>query len=274
MLLKNKIAVVYGAGGSIGGAVARAFAQEGAYVYLTGHHRSSLQKVFDAIKTSGGTAEMAEINALDEDAIKKFLDTVIKNKRSLDISFCAIGLQDMHGVALVEMSLDDFMRPIDIAMRSQFLTATAAGRVMMKQRSGVILSITATPGGMTYPLVGGFGATCVAIEAFSKQLACELGPHGVRVVTMRSAGSPDSSVFIEAIEKEDKHKESFVKKIENDTMLKRLPHTNDIANLAVFLASDKASSITGTTADISCGTTNALNYQFLKIPFHNSFVEA
>jgi len=72
---------------------------------------------------------------------------------------------------------------------------------MAKQKSGVILSLTATPGGIGYPMVGGFGPACCAIEAFSRNLASELGPHGVRVVNLRSAGSHDSRPFREALEK-------------------------------------------------------------------------
>ncbi|MCF7220734.1 SDR family oxidoreductase [Marilutibacter chinensis] len=64
----------------------------------------------------------------------------------------------------------------------------------------MILSLTATPGGIGYPNVGGFGPACCAIESFSCDLASELGPHGVRVTNIRYAGSPDSRVFREAVE--------------------------------------------------------------------------
>lgn len=87
------------------------------------------------------------------------------------------------------------------AMETQFITATAAARVMVKQRSGVILSLTATPGGIGYANVGGFGPACCAIEGLSRDLGAELGLYGVRVVNIRSAGSPDSRVFKEALER-------------------------------------------------------------------------
>jgi NAD(P)-dependent dehydrogenase (short-subunit alcohol dehydrogenase family) len=146
-------------------------------------------------------------------------------------------------------------------MRSHFLTATAAGRIMMNQRSGVILSVTAMPGGIGYPYTAGFAPACAALESFSRNLAAELGTYGVRVVNIRSGGSPDSQVFRQAIERNPKEMEAVLRGMENDTMLKRLPLMNEIANTAVFLASDFAKSITGVTIDVTGGTTAGLNYR-------------
>jgi enoyl-[acyl-carrier-protein] reductase (NADH) len=152
-------------------------------------------------------------------------------------------------------------------METQFITCTAAGRIMKQQRSGVILSLTATPGGIGYPNVGGFGPACCAIESFSRDLASELGPHGVRVVNIRSAGSPDSRVFKEALAEGGDRARDFIDKIQDDTMLKQLPLMEDIANAAVFLASPMAGKITGVTVDVTCGTTSALNYKIPPIAF-------
>jgi enoyl-[acyl-carrier-protein] reductase (NADH) len=138
---------------------------------------------------------------------------------------------------------------------------------MKEQGSGVILSLTATPGGIGYANVGGFGPACCAIESFSRDLGSELGPYGVRVVNIRSAGSPDSKVFKDAIEQGGEKVKEFIKKIEDDTMLKRMPLMEDIANTAVFLVSDLAGKITGCTVDVTCGTTNALNYKVTPIAF-------
>jgi NAD(P)-dependent dehydrogenase (short-subunit alcohol dehydrogenase family) len=152
-------------------------------------------------------------------------------------------------------------------METQFITACAAGRVMMKQQSGVILSITATPGAIGYPLVGGFGPACCAIEGFSRDLAVELGPYNVRVINIRSAGSPDSKPFRDALASMPEFASTFIRKLEEDTMLKKLPMMEDIANTASFLASDMAGKITGVTVDVTAGTTNGLNYKTPYIPF-------
>jgi 3-oxoacyl-[acyl-carrier protein] reductase len=255
MLLKNKNAVIYGAGGSIGGAVARAFAHEGAKVFLCGHTLSPLQKVAEAVIASGGFAETAIVDALDEKAIDEHANAVVKKTGSIDISFNAIGLEDVQGIPLIEMSLEDYIKPITIAMKTQFLTAKAAGRHMIKKGSGVILSITATPAGMAYPLVGGFGPACSAIEAFSRNLASELGPHGIRAVCIRSAGSPDSRPFVDAMGNNTELAKTFIKKMTEDTMLRKLPMMSEIANVAAFAVSDQASGMTGTALNVTCGTT-------------------
>lgn len=266
-MLDDKIAIIYGAGGSLGGAVAKALAREGARLYLTGRNISPVQKLAGEINASGGFAEAAEVNALDEMAVNAHVDMVVQKAGGPDISFNAIGLQDTQNIPLVKMKVADFIRPVTIAMQTQFLTATAAGRAMMRNGSGVILSLTATPGGIGYPNVGGFGPACCAIESFSRDLASELGPYGIRVVNIRSAGSPDSRVFREAIEKGGKEVGEIIKSMENDTMLKSLPRMDDIANTAVFLASSMAGKITGVTVDVTCGTTNGLNYKASTIAF-------
>ena len=267
MLLRDMIAVVYGAGGSLGGAVARALAGAGAMVFVTGRKLDRLQTVAADITAAGGKAEAAVVDALDAEAVNRFVAGVVRRTATLDISFNAIGLLDTQNVPLIEMSQEDFVRPVRIAMETQFITSTAAGRIMRTQRSGVILSLTATPGGIGYPHVGGFGPACCAIESFSRDLASELGPSGVRVVNIRSAGSPDSRVFKEAIEHNREQASGFIRKMTDDTMLKALPAMADIANAAVFLASGMAAKITGVTLDVTCGTTAALNYKVPGIAF-------
>jgi 3-oxoacyl-[acyl-carrier protein] reductase len=267
MLLQNRNAIIYGAGGSLGGAVARAFAREGATVFLCGRNLESVQKVANDIVASGGKAEAAEVDALDDKAVNSHLSSVIHKAGTVDISFNAIGLQDVQNIPLVAMKLGDFIRPITIAMETQFITATASGKIMMKQGFGVILSLTATPGAIGYPKVGGFGPACCAIEGFSRDLATELGPFGIRVVNIRSAGSPDSRPFTEALNNDPESTREFIRKLEEDTMLKKLPLMEDISNVAAFLASPMAAKITGVTIDVTSGTTTGLNYKVPSIPF-------
>jgi 3-oxoacyl-[acyl-carrier protein] reductase len=255
MLLKNKNAVIYGAGGSIGGAVARAFAREGTKVFLAGRTHAPIEAVAKDIIASGGFAETAIVDALDEKAVDEYVDAIVKKAGTIDISFNAIALNDTQGTPIVEMLMDDFTRPVMIAMKTQFLTSKAAGRHMIKNGSGVILFITATPAGKAFPLVGGFGPACSAIEGFSRNLAAELGPHGIRVICLRSAGSPDSSVFIEAVKHQGTPAKTAIQNLVNDTMLRKLPLMAEIANVAAFMVSDQASGMTGTTVNVTCGTT-------------------
>lgn len=261
MLLRNKNAIIYGGGGSLGGAVAKALAAAGAKVFLTGRTLPPLQIVAGEINALGGLAEVAQVNAFDADAINHHLAAVLQSAGSLDISFNAVGVDAKQGVPLVDLSADDFVEPVSATLRTRFLTATAAGRVMAEQGSGVILFLTATPGGIGYPYTGGFAAACCAVESFSNNLASEVGLYGVRVINIRSGGSPDSRVFADAIKDRPEVMATVLKQMKADTMLKKLPLMADIANTAVFLASDLAANITGVTIDVTGGTTAALNYR-------------
>lgn len=269
MVLDGKNVIIYGAGDSLGGAVGRAMAAAGAQVFLTHRRRASAVQVAEQIRASGGWAEAAEVDALDAAAVQAHAQRVAEQAGSVDVSFNLINIADTQDVALLDMVPEDFVRPVRTAMQTQFLTATTAGRIMTRQGRGVILTLTATPGGIGYPLVGGFGPACCAVEGFTRNLAAELGPQGVRVINLRSAGSPDSRPFRLAIEHGGAEVAGFISKLNDDTMLKALPSMQDIADAAVFVASDLARSITGTTLDITAGTTAALNYKTTRVAFLN-----
>ena len=261
MLLKNKYAVIYGAAGSIGSVVTRAFAREGATVFVTGRTKETLEKLSNEINSAGAKAIAAVVDAMNVEDVDNHLDEVVKRVGKIDISFNLIEIENKQNIALTQMSQHDFVSPIEKTMQTQFITCTAAGRVMMKKGSGIILSLTATPGGVGYPMVGGFGPACGALENFSRNLAVELGIYGVRVVNIRSAGSPDSRPFKEAMAAQPEMFKFAIGKMKADTMLKELPLIADIASIAVFLASDMASKITGVTIDATVGTTAGLNYR-------------
>jgi len=261
MLLKNKNAVVYGAGGSLGGAVSKALAAAGARVFLTGRAAQSIDRVKAEILAAGGRAETAIVDGFDAEAIAAHLDTVVQTAGTVDISFNAVDVAVVQNIPLIDIGVEDIVGPVAKTMQTRTLTALAAARVMMRQRSGVILSLTATPGGIGYPLTGGFAPACAAVESFSRNLAAELGIYGVRVVNIRSGGSPDSRVFKQAIDHFPGVMKDVLREMKADTMLKRLPLMADIANTAVFLVSDMAAKITGVTIDVTCGTTAGLNYR-------------
>ena len=260
-MLQNKNAVIFAAGGSLGSTIAKAFAAAGARAFLSGRTLAAVQKVADEITAAGGKAEAAQVDAMDEAAVNNYLNQVALQAGVIDIAFNLIDLQVVQNLPLVDMSLADFVRPANIAMKSHFITDVAAARIMNKQGNGVILSLTATPGGIGYPYTAGFAPACAAMESFSRNLASEIGKYGVRVVNIRSGGSPDSKVFADAIAAYPDAMKVVLEKMQNDSMLKKLPSMADIANTAVFLASEMAAAITGVTVDASCGTTAGLNYR-------------
>jgi NAD(P)-dependent dehydrogenase (short-subunit alcohol dehydrogenase family) len=261
MILKNKNAVIYGAGGAIGNAVARAFAKQGAYVFLTGRNQSMLDKIATEINDDGGKAEVGIIDALDENAVNDHLEEIVEKKGGIDISFNAIGIPQtgVQGVPLIELTPDSFSNPLLVYSRSNFITATAAARQMLLKGSGVILTVTAVPSKLPAPLVGGMAPSWAAIEAFTRTLAGEVGAYGIRIVCLRADGMPETDTIttVFGLHAEgagmSSHKE-FQEMMESFTLMKRLPKLSELANTAVFMASDQASAITGTTINVSCGS--------------------
>ena len=194
MMLKDKVAVIYGAGGAIGGAVALAFAQEGAELFLTGRHLAPVEAVAKEVVSDGGSAEPAEVDALDEQAVDEHLQSVIEKTGRVDISFNAVGITDTSilGVPLVELDIEQFSLPIATYTRSYFLTARLAAQRMVPNGSGVIMSVTTLHARTGLPLVGGFGPAMAAMEALTRDLSAELAPQGIRVVGLRPQAMPES----------------------------------------------------------------------------------
>jgi 3-oxoacyl-[acyl-carrier protein] reductase len=251
MLLQSKTAIIYGAGGAIGGAVARAFGAEGARVFLSGRNLAPVEAVAEEIAAAGGSAEAAEVDALDEEAVDRHVDQVAEQADGIDVSFNAVGVHPVQGVPLTELKLRDFAYPISTWPATQFLTARAAARHMVTKREGVILTLTASPARLAIPGAGGFGVACAAIEALTRTLAAELGPQGVRVVCLEPHRIADSGASADPRSDEAE----FRKALEDMTLLKRLPTLAEVANTAVFLASDHAGAMTGTVANLTGGMT-------------------
>jgi NAD(P)-dependent dehydrogenase (short-subunit alcohol dehydrogenase family) len=258
MLLQDKTAVIYAAGGAIGAAVARAFAREGATLFLTGRDLARLDAIAKEISAEGGAVETANVDALDKNAIEDHLDVVVERTGRLDISFNAIGPGAApHRAPLTQLAVEEFARPIAFYTHSNFLTATAAARRMSGQRSGVILMLTALPGRIPTAFLGGSAPAWAAIESFSRSLALELGPAGVRVLCLRSHAIPETPLiqanFATAGPAVGITAAEFQAKAEQATLLKRLPTLDEVSETAAFVVSDRAGAMTGTVVNLSAG---------------------
>jgi NAD(P)-dependent dehydrogenase (short-subunit alcohol dehydrogenase family) len=260
MMLKNKVAVIYGAGGGIGSAVARAFAREGASVFLTGRHLGPVEAVAEEIVSAGGSAEAAEVDALDELAVEGHLQSVIDHAGRVDISFNAVGISNAKivGVPLVELDVEQFSMPITSYTTSYFLTARLAARHMIPNESGVIMTVTAIHSRIGIPLVGGYGPAMAAKEALTRDLSVELAPRGIRVVGLRPQGMPETRTIKDAYGPRAKASgmtwEQWQDLLASRTHPRRLMTLEEMANVAVFMASDKASGMTGTTVNLTMGS--------------------
>ncbi len=259
-MLMDKVAVIYGAGGAIGGAVARAFGSEGAKLFLTGRLRAPVDAVAKNIVSTGGSAEATEVDALDEQAVDKHLQSVIEKAGRVDVSFNAVGIPNAKilGVPLVELDVEQFSLPITAYARSYFLTARLAARHMIPNKSGVIMTVTALPSRMGTRLNGGYGPAMAAKEALTRDLSAELAPHGIRVVSLRPHGIPGTPTMKDIFElkasRAGMNWEQFLAYLASTTHPRRVMTLEEMANMAVFMASDKASGMTGTTVNMTMGS--------------------
>ncbi|HEV2930529.1 MAG TPA: SDR family oxidoreductase [Propionibacteriaceae bacterium] len=259
-MLQDKVAVIYGAGGAIGGAVARAFASEGAKVFLTGRLRGPVEAVAQDIVSAGGFAAAAEVDAVDEQAVDRHLESVIERAGRVDISFNAIGIPNTKivGVPLVDLAAEQFSLAVMAYTTSYFLTARLAARHMIPNRSGVIMTVTALHARTGLALVGGYGPAQAAKEALTRDLSAELAPQGIRVIGLRPQGMPETRTIKEAFEPRAEALgmtwDQFQEFLAGRTHPRRLMTLPEMADVAAFMASDKASGMTGTTVNLTMGS--------------------
>ena len=232
MLLTGKNAVIYGAGGNVGAAVAREFAREGATVHLAGRTLEKLKRLGDEIG-----AAYATVDALDPQAVEDHAQAIGR----IDISFNLIGINDVQGTPMAEMDVEDFLSPIVTATRSHFLTWKAAAR----HGAGVILVF----GGEGDPVrgysIGGLQVAFHALEAMRRQFATE-NPK-VRVVTLRTGG------ITESIPDTFAGRDALVKSLDDATLTGKAATLQDVARVAAFVASDHARTMTAATVNVSAG---------------------
>lgn len=248
MPLEGKNAVVYGGGGGIGGAVSEAFARAGARVFLAGRTEAPLNNVAARIRDRGGVADVAVLDALDEAAVDAHAEHVAAAGGSLDISFNLISFGDVQGTPMAQMSVEDYMTPVLTLVRSTFLTWRAATRHMTRQTTGgVILAF----GGEGDPPrgfhLGGLQTAFHAVEAMRRQLSVESGGSGIRVVTLRTGGVP------ETIALDMPRREEIAASIAGASLLGRAATLAEVGQVAAFVASDQARSMTAATVNLSAG---------------------
>jgi len=265
MLLKNQNAIVYGAGGGIGGGVARTFAREGARVFLAGRTREKLEAVAADIIAAGGAAEVAVIDATDEQAVNEHVRDVATRAGRLDISINLISHGDtdaggyVQGVPLTEIPAADFFRPITKGVLANYITAQAAACQMVHQGSGAILTLTNASSRGGAPLMGSTGVVAAAIESFARSLASEVGEYGVRVLGVKIAAVPElwaaKDLHTDVFEKDSGglDRAGIEAALAQMSMLRRVTTLAQVADAVAFLASDQAGGMTGTITNLTGG---------------------
>lgn len=257
MLLAGRTAIVYGGSGAVGGAVAKAFAREGARVFLAARGHEQLAAIAAAIRAAGGNAEFDVLDATDHAAVADHLDAVVRRAGPVKLMFNAVSLDDTQGSKLIDMPRERFIAPIVTAMETWFSTGTLVARHMGDNGGGVIVGISANAAREAYRNVGGFGVATAAVEHFIRHLAKENGPRGVRVCCVRSPGSPDSpgvrEVFTMHAAAQGISLEEFERRAGAETPLLHLSSLAEIADTAVILASDYARVLTATVVNATGG---------------------
>jgi NAD(P)-dependent dehydrogenase (short-subunit alcohol dehydrogenase family) len=239
--------------------VARAFASEGAKVHLTGRDQRALDAVARDVVARGGAVETALVDALDESAVDAHARAVVAGDGRIDVSFNGIGIPQVgiQGIPLTELPLESFSLPVATYTRAHFVTARVAARRMVEQRSGVILMHTPEPARIGAALVGGMGPAWAAMEALCRSLSAELGPHGVRTVCLRTTGIPETEtidiVFGLHARARGIAREQFQAAVEGMTHRRRSTTLRELADVAAFVASDRAAAMTGTVANLTGG---------------------
>lgn len=250
--LTGRVAIVHGAGGAVGGAVAEAFAADGARVFLAGRTGQRVRTTADRIVRDypAAVVDVAELDAFDEAAVREHADRVHRTTGRIDVVLNAVGVPAVQGTPLLDLRLADFLRPVTQLTSTQLITARAAARHMIARGSGTVLTLSSSPASLAVAGTAGWGVACAAVEATTRTLAAELGPHGVHAVCIRPhrigetlGATPDLPMGVE----------EFREFLEDLTLTGALPSLKQVARTAAFLATDGAAAMTGSVVNLTAG---------------------
>ncbi|MGZ6022834.1 MAG: SDR family NAD(P)-dependent oxidoreductase [Rhizomicrobium sp.] len=260
MRLKDKIAIVVGAGQSPGQgmgngrATALTFAREGAKVLCVDHHADSAEETVDMIKAANGTAVAFKADVTRSADIRAMVEDATNRWRRIDILHNNVGVSLAGGDAeLLALTEEAFDRCVAINLKSCILTAKHVIPIMRLQRGGVIINISSMAAITTYPYVA-YKATKSAMIAFTEQLAYQNAEYGIRANVILP-GLMDTPMAVDTRAREFNKSRAEVE-AERDAKVplrKKMGTGWDVANAALFLASDEASFITGVTLPVDGG---------------------
>lgn len=264
MFVKDKVAVIFGGSGAIGGAIAAVLAREGAHVCLGARNQNRLDLVREKIRNAGGRVDTFIVDVFDDVQVNQQIINLAEKTGGIDIVVNAMGFIHDQGKVIEELNLNEFLLGVTPFLSAQFNLCKAVLPFMGgHDRAGVIISVVAPAASMAVPGHLGHIVGCAAIEAFVKALASELGPKNIRAVCIRShaisdaiqAGSYTREVFAAKAQAMGLTVEQWLEGAAQSTMLKRLPTLEQVAEMAAFLASDQAGAMTATVVNMTGGAT-------------------
>lgn len=262
MTLTGKTIAVFAAYGGVASGVARAMAQVGANVYLSGRDLAATQRLADEITANGGIAHAHQVDAMNEEQINTYLAEVADAAGALHVVFNGIGsraAEAMYGTPAQHLPLDKFLLPLQLHVGSQFLTARAAQPYLAQSGGGSVVLLSASLGKDPAPFMTGIGAACGAIEALTRALAAEYAFFGGRVNCVNGGAMVETRTIKETTDLNARGAgmppEQFTEMLRQRPLTRRFPTVEEVAQVAVFLASDASSSLTGQVLNATAGLT-------------------
>jgi NAD(P)-dependent dehydrogenase (short-subunit alcohol dehydrogenase family) len=260
MRLKDRVAIVVGSGQSPGEgmgngrATALTFAREGAKVLCVDHNVGSAEETVGMIRQSKGTAEAFKADVTKAADIKAMVADAMNRWGRIDILHNNVGVSLSGGDAeLLDISEEAFDRCVAINLKSCILAAKQVIPIMRKQQSGVIINISSMAVITTYPYVA-YKATKAAMVAFTEQLAYQNASFGIRAnVILPGLMNTPMAVDTRAREFGKTRAEVEAERDSKVPLRKKMGTGWDVANAALFLASDEANFITGVTLPVDGG---------------------
>jgi 3-oxoacyl-[acyl-carrier protein] reductase len=244
MRLGNKSALIFGGTAGLGAASAEAFAREGAVVTIVGRGDSGTE-VAARIRKNGGSAAFVRGDVSRVADIRAAIDQHLATYGALDILFNNAS-KESNGKSVVDTTEEEFDRLLATNFKSVFMACKFAAPIMIEARRGCIINTTAASAreGCAWPGLGAYIGTKGAVIAFTRALAVELSPLGIRVNSL-NPGLVDTPM-LQRFLREQPDPAAFMKSLDKMQLLKRIGSPAELANAAVFLASDEASFMTGT----------------------------
>lgn len=243
--LKGKVALVSGGSRGIGWAITRALAGAGAHVVVNGRDPKALDSRVAELAADGLSASAAAFDVGDEDAIVRAVAETAQRQGRLDIVVANAGIN--HRVGVTDFAMADFRRVLDVNLNAYFILAREAARVMIPQKSGRLIVVASMMGQIARPGIPAYVASKGGAAALTKALAVELGPHGITCNALCPGFTRTD--LTQAMQDNTE----FSAWVESRTPLRRWAEPAEVASVAVFLASDAASFVTGHSLNVDGG---------------------
>ncbi|HET8860963.1 SDR family oxidoreductase [Marivirga sp.] len=265
--LNGKVAAVFAVSGAIAGAVAESFAQHGAKVYVSAKRLEPAQALAEKINQNGGSAEAHLVDAMNETDIETFIQKIVADNGKLDIVFNGIGARPSesdYGIPATKIPFEQFLKPVQLHLGSQFLTSRIAAKFMMQSQSqGTILMLTASLSRLKMPFMAGLTASCTAIEGLTRSLAAEFGQAGIKVICLNPTAMPETRTIQETSIANAKamgmSMQQYAETLKaNGSLIGKALTLKDTAETAAFLVSDAGAVLNSHIVDVDFGTMSVI----------------